>query len=121
MLVKKFDKVPAKFYCEKCDYYGFRESQWKRHLQTKKHNASDASKNASKKVHYECACGKRYVHDTSYYRHVKSCKYGEVGEVGEVEESSQSIVKLLCDVMTQNKVLQEQMLAILHRCVRCRL
>lgn len=112
MLVKEFEKVPPKFYCAKCDYSGVRESQWKRHLKTKKHNASDASKNASKKVRYECACGKRYVHDTSYYRHLKVCKYGVSDEESEVEVLSQPIVKLLCDVMSQNKVLQEQMIAM---------
>ena len=113
MLVKEFEKVPPKFYCEKCDYSGVRESQWKRHLKTKKHNASDASKNASKKVRYECACGKRYVHDTSYYRHIKVCKYGvSEEESGLEEESSQPMVKLLCDVMNQNKMLQEQMIVM---------
>lgn len=112
MLVKEFEKVPPKFYCEKCDYSGVRESQWKRHLKTKKHNASDASKNASKKVRYECACGKSYVHDTSYYRHIKVCKYGVTENESTNEGSSQPMVKLLCDVMNQNKVLQEQMIAM---------
>ena len=112
MLVKGFEKVPSNFHCAKCDYFGVRESQGKRHLKTKKHNASDASKNASKKVRYECACGKRYVHDTSYYRHLKMCKYGMSDEESGMEGSSQPIVKLLCDVMSQNKVLQEQMIAM---------
>ena len=113
MLVKGFEKVPPKFHCAKCDYSGVRESQWKRHLNTKKHNASNASKNASKNVRYECACGKRYVHDTSYYRHIKVCKYGvSEEESGLEEESSQPMVKLLCDVMNQNKMLQEQMIVM---------
>lgn len=109
MLVKGFEKVPNNFYCEKCDYYGVRKSQWNRHLKTKKHNASNASKPASKKVRYACQCGKSYVHDTSYYRHVKTCKYINTQSQASMEvEESQPIVKLLCEVMSQNKTLQKQ-------------
>jgi len=111
MLVKGFEEVPAKYYCEKCDYSGVRESQWKRHLKTKKHNASNASKNASEKVRYACSCGKSYVHDTSYYRHLKVCKYDALQEESD-KDPSPPIVKLLCEVMSQNKLLQEQMVAM---------
>tara|TARA_Y100001935_G_scaffold182214_2_gene150964 strand:- start:2828 stop:3733 length:906 start_codon:yes stop_codon:yes gene_type:complete len=111
MLVKEFEKVPAKYYCEKCNYYGVRESQWKRHLNTKKHNASNASKTASKKVRYACSCGKSYVHDTSYYRHLKVCKYDALQETTD-KDPSPPIVKLLCEVMSQNKLLQEQMVSM---------
>ena len=38
MVNEPFQKVPYNFHCEMCDYYGMRESQWKRHLETKKHN-----------------------------------------------------------------------------------
>ena len=111
MLVKGFEKVPPKYYCKKCNYYGVRESQWKRHLNTKKHNASNASKTASEKVRYTCSCGKSYVHDTSYYRHLKVCKYDALQEESD-KVPSPPIVKLLCEVMSQNKLLEEQMIAM---------
>ena len=37
MLQKEFQKKNFKFYCEKCDYYSKRKSQFERHLQTNKH------------------------------------------------------------------------------------
>ena len=113
MLVKGSGKVPNIFYCEKCDYYSVRKSQWNRHINTKKHNASNASKPASKKVRYACPCGKSYVHDTSYYRHIKSCKYKDTdSHLTDDGVESQPIVKLLCEVMSQNKSLQEQINAL---------
>ena len=111
MLVKGFKKVPNNYYCEKCNYYGERKSQWNRHINTKKHNASNASKNASKKVRYACPCGKSYVHDTSYYRHIKTCQYG-VSQTTTINNGSQHVIKLLCEVMSQNKLLQEQIVAL---------
>ena len=60
-------KVP-KFHCKFCDYYTSRKSQWKRHLETRKHaqsqmdnkkvpKSSKVPKQTSK--YYECICGKK--------------------------------------------------------------
>ena len=84
MLGKKFNEDFFKFHCEKCNYYGKRKSQYERHLQTKKHLNKNASNFASKKVHYECACGKKYVHDSSYYRHKLKCNFNK--KISQIEE-----------------------------------
>jgi len=60
-------------YCKKCDYLAKRKGDFKKHLQSKKHNASNAIKNASKKFQISCPCGKMYKHESSYYRHRKQC------------------------------------------------
>ena len=132
MLGKKFNKNELKFRCEKCDYSTCRKSQYERHLQTKKHINKNASKQASEKVQYFCSCGKKYNHDSSYYRHKKTCKFIENTEIVEdcvkkddvkedkieiVEKEQQfacneSIVRLLQEAMSNNKALQEQMIAM---------
>ena len=61
-------------YCEKCDYTAKRKGDFKKHLQSKKHNASNAIKNASKKFQFFCPCGKTYKHESSFYRHRKQCQ-----------------------------------------------
>ena len=66
---KKVPKSSNKYYCEKCDYVTSRLSQWKRHLQTKKHNAYNAEPNV-----YICLCEKIFNHRQSLYRHKKTCK-----------------------------------------------
>lgn len=108
MLEKEFNKVPKIYRCEKCNYFSVRESQWKRHINTKKHIASIASKNASKKVRYACLCGKTYSHDSSFYRHRKMCNYKEDLDA----EQDKSMAELLCEVVTQNKMLQEQIITM---------
>lgn len=65
--------------CEKCDYSTSHLSHWKRHLKTKKHNATEMLQNATcskiKKHSWICICGKTYCHHSSYYRHKYKCKF----------------------------------------------
>ena len=44
MLVENSNNL---LYCKKCDYLAKRKGDFKKHLQSKKHNASNAIKNAS--------------------------------------------------------------------------
>ena len=79
---------PAIFYCKKCDYTTCKIGNWKRHLKTKKHNATEMLHNATDlgpKTSqnepktgcdlYCCECGKTYKHHSSYYRHKAKCTW----------------------------------------------
>ena len=76
------------YHCEKCDYTTSHLSHWKRHLKTKKHNATKMLHNATdlgpKKYKKElidengcfcCDCGKTYKHHSSFYRHKSKCNW----------------------------------------------
>ena len=75
-------KVP-KFHCKKCDYFTSRKSQWKRHLETRKHTQSQMdNKKVPKKFQkkqptdtrtYDCICGKKYKHRSGLSKHKKNC------------------------------------------------
>ena len=89
-------------YCKKCDYLAKRKGDFKKHLQSKKHNASNAIKNASKKFQFSCACGKQYCHDSSYYRHKKICKMNCVEtncDVENIMNSQNELIALLKDIV----------------------
>ena len=71
------------YYCKCCDYSTSYESKWKRHLNTKKHNATQMLPNADflgnsgqkkAEIQFKCECGKIYKHKQSYYRHRRTCK-----------------------------------------------
>ena len=87
-------------YCKKCDYLAKRKGDFKKHLQSKKHNASNAIKNASKKFQFSCPCGKSYCHDSSYYRHRKRCQVQEQNT--EIKKSSS-----ITDMMSSQHELTE--------------
>ena len=69
-------KSSSKYFCKNCDYNTCRKSQYERHMLTSKHiNASKCYVLTSKIVpkKFLCICGKEYKHDSSYYKHKKSC------------------------------------------------
>ena len=103
MIKKEFQKVPYNFHCEMCDYYGVRESQWKRHINTKKHNDNKMIKNGNKKVRYECPCGKSYKYQSGYSRHKMGCNF-----VVEEKHEESVTVDMLKALMYENQKLQQE-------------
>ena len=74
----------AKFCCELCDFKCFKNADWSRHVNTKKHmlrhNGNDLEtaekifpKNAIKNAEYICDCGKSYSTKSGLWKHKKSC------------------------------------------------
>ena len=68
-------KVPnssAQFFCEKCDYFTSRQSQYDRHLSTDKHkNLKIPIYVCSENKKFNCMCGKKYSHLSTLYAHKK--------------------------------------------------
>ena len=76
MASKKVPENCENFKCLNCDYVTSRKSQYERHILTIKHQKTvNASNLVPKGSTYNCSCGKIYKHESSYYKHKKSCKY----------------------------------------------
>jgi hypothetical protein len=81
MVVNGSNVVPIKchkFYCKSCDFICSKQSNWDRHIVTRKHvNGSNMVVNGSnlvpKSANYKCVCGKTYKWESGYYRHKKLC------------------------------------------------
>lgn len=78
MELKKVPKSSKKFYCEKCDYGTSRESQYNRHLSTRKHKMElNEHKNGIKKSSKEFICNicnKKYETQSGLWKHETKCK-----------------------------------------------
>ena len=81
---KKMPKNAEKFYCELCDFKCSKESNWNKHLLTRKHKTSyngvtnddkKMPKNAENAVntYHECACGNIYKYRQGLWKHQRSC------------------------------------------------
>jgi len=68
MMTMMTEKTPTFFACKICDYSSSKESEYKRHLATRKHQNND--KNAKKNV---CVCGKAFMHRQGLHVHRKKC------------------------------------------------
>jgi len=70
------EKVP-KFECKFCNYITIRESQYTRHLMTRKHKMmtdSDIKVPKSSALHI-CICGKSYKYRQGLSQHRKKCSF----------------------------------------------
>ena len=76
MTNKKTPKNAEKFVCEICDFQCCKESDYNRHILTRKHeiltNPNEKTPKNAEKV-YQCDCGKQYKHMSSLCNHKKSC------------------------------------------------
>jgi hypothetical protein len=108
---KKSPKNRQKFYCKYCDYGCSKESDYKKHLLTRKHNIlTNVDKNSPKlaKAKYECECGKEYKSRQGLQQHKKKCKYIE-DDTEEIVESNNDNEPSYKDLLIQAmKQMQEQ-------------
>ena len=117
MITEKFQNNRRIFRCEICDYTSVRKSQYERHCKTDKHmkRVLVTDDKDLVPVLFNCECGKVYKYKSGYCRHKKICKF-----ISSEKDESEAIVvindtnvlKLLQETMTQNKALQEQMIAM---------
>jgi len=74
---KKVPKSSDIFSCSICDYNSVRESQYKRHLLTRKHkiltNTNKKVPKGSETICYHCSCGNVYKFASSLCYHKKKC------------------------------------------------
>jgi len=69
MMTMMTEKTPTFFACKICDYSSSKESDYNRHLATRKHQNND--KNAKKNA---CICGKAFMHRQGLHVHRKKCQ-----------------------------------------------
>jgi len=106
-------KTPKKFQCDKCDFNCSKQSDWNRHLLTRKHKNTDifpkdtddfTQKNAESFI---CACGKIYKHRQSLFNHKKRCVIiNKTKMILDVIKDDKNVQDFL---MEQNKQLIEQL------------
>ena len=65
-------KVAEIFYCKFCDYECNKQSDYDKHLTTRKHKR--LTKKSPLDMEFKCHCGKVYSHRQSLHKHKKKCK-----------------------------------------------
>ena len=115
-------KNAGNFYCEPCDFKCSKNSDWKRHLTTRKHIATDgiltkAPKSAAECVNmFVCDCGKSYKHRQSLFNHKKHCKITENDELTDATQKSDEINELkefMKYLMQENSEMKNMMMEVI--------
>jgi uncharacterized C2H2 Zn-finger protein len=103
------------FYCPKCDFNCSYESDWKRHVETKKHkyrvSGNIFPQNGNQKNEdFNCFCGKKYTSQSGLWKHKKSCakKLPEKSfEEKMIENDFKITPQMFYDLLKQNNELQQ--------------
>ena len=108
---------PPKFYCSNCSISCSRNSEWLRHIDTKKHKINKNGENsiilATTVTPNICGCGKQYKDRTGLWRHKKKCVTeinNKLIDVEDNEEINNKITpELIMSILQQNKELQQML------------
>jgi hypothetical protein len=91
-------KNAENFFCEKCNFTCSKESNYIKHLATRKHQIRTNTKKYEEKMPknaataYECECGRVYKHASSLWNHKKKCAPC-ITEIPKKTEDSEVILK----------------------------
>ena len=101
------NKQNKNFECIVCKYKCSKQTTLNKHLLSIKHqNAIKNNENINKSVKkFFCSCGKSYKHDSSYYRHSKTCKF-----VSEDPDYIETDFNLVMELVKQNKEFKQMMM-----------
>jgi hypothetical protein len=118
------EKLAKEFNCEICNYKCYKNSDFQKHLSTKKHNQKfndllnyDSDNEINNKKVYTCQCGKIYKYRQGLSFHRKTCELKKEESQEEEEEEQQLTNKsqnlidsnLLAEVLKQNQDFQKEM------------
>lgn len=102
---EKAQKNAKKFSCEKCNFNCSKQSDWNRHINTRKHKMiTNDNKKAQKNAEFKCECGKNYKHSSGLSRHKLVCVYTKNKNMEETNE----LFKMLKESTETNSKLAEK-------------
>ena len=109
MTTKRLEKTSPKFFCEKCDFKCFTNTDWNRHIARAKHikttNNNDINLENFKPKYVCVNCEKEYNDRAGLCRHKKKCS--EKNEVNNVCDEINVTPKMILDIIQQNQEFKE--------------
>jgi hypothetical protein len=104
-----------KYECKKCNYICSRKGDFKKHIETKKHNLEKYNKIQQKTLNLSCECGKIYKHRASLYNHKKICKSIYGNENIQEKPQNQCVEKPIDKGESNMVITKEMFMAVLEK------
>jgi hypothetical protein len=117
MITKKSKKIANNYTCEKCNYTSSKESDFNKHLGTRKHNINDNELQKSLNKH-RCICGKEYKFRQGLSLHKKSCSHNNTNTtinnniIEHLVKENNDFKNIILEIVKTNSELQKQMLEV---------
>ena len=110
MMTEKMPKNAKKFVCELCDFKCSKQSNYTKHILTRKHQMlTNVDINVDVKIpknakQYQCECGKEYKHRQSLSVHKKTCMYNSEPEpIPKPEPENTEMMKAMCKILEKQE------------------
>lgn len=97
------------FFCDACDFKCSKQSNYNKHLLTRKHQilTNPNKKMPDDNTEYKCICGKKYKHESSLCAHKKICDFHEKKTENKNEGELKDVIMVM---MNENKELRNMLL-----------
>jgi hypothetical protein len=118
MVYKTLKNSQNFLYCEKCNYYAKRKTDFQKHLETKKHNDTKMIQNDTQKlskINLSCECGKKYKYHSGYYRHKKQCIVNEEQKISKNKNHLIELKEMFTQMIKQNNETNMKLLDIVNQ------
>ena len=104
MTNNKMPKNADNYICKNCNFECFKKSNYDKHLLTAKHKRLTNTNNKIPKnaQTYSCECGKVYLHNSSLYKHKRTCTI--ISNTIVVKENPEEKPSMM-EILSQNKEL----------------
>jgi len=103
-------KNEMKYKCVLCDFYTSKKTDYKIHLETKKHKKHEIISNnndfTKKNEKFNCECGKSYKHKPNLYAHKKNCKFEIENKLITYDENNIDYKNMFLQIIEKTDVLQ---------------
>ena len=117
-----FGEKNADFLCLECNFKCSKNSEWVRHVETKKHIYRHNGNNLStmeikKNARLKCVCGKKYTSPSGFWKHKKTCKKISQKKEKSFEEEMihhdfKITPQMFYDLLKQNNELQQALITM---------
>ena len=103
-----------RFFCKKCDFKCFKQSNWNNHISTNKHKMVINDTFASNLMpNHICECGSAYKHCSGLSRHKKNCDFKNKTNIIEeniIESTNIINPELILNIIKQNQEFKDLLL-----------
>jgi len=112
--IKESPKISAKFFCDNCNYKCSKQSEYNKHILTRKHKILQNPTSIINTQIYTCNCGKIYKHSSTLYAHKKLCNQNQTKteEQNKIIESENNNItpELIIEIIKQNQEFKDLLL-----------
>jgi len=109
----------AKFVCNYCDFKAFKQCDWDRHVNTKKHSHRVSGSKMEvleipKSPKFGCECGKKFITHSGMWKHKQKCGDHNANNTNNTNTNNNNNTNIIDILLNENKIMKDFMIEQNH-------